>query len=233
MSRSTFVALALGVAACHNPSETHAPAEPMIVVPAHDALQVAADEDAARRETEAEAPVEPSGPTPVPEVDKAFAMQAASGGLAEVELSKIALAKAKRPAVKDLAQRMIDDHARANEELEAIVGARGVEVPKAPDRALVVRATALGKLDGAKLEKAYLEQMLADHQKAVELFRAQARNGGDPELREWAARTLPTLEEHLEHVGAMNGVMPPPKKKVSVAWTPMKPAPRPTNLLMQ
>src|SRR5262245_39377713 len=120
MLRSPLVALALALLACHNAPDAREPAGPVVIVPAHDALQIAADEDAARREAEAEAaPVEPVGPPPVPEVDKAFAMQAASGALAEVELSKVALAKVKKSAVKSLAQTMIDDHAKANDELAA------------------------------------------------------------------------------------------------------------------
>lgn len=237
MIRSTFIVLALAFTACHTPPEPREPepVEPVATVPAQDALQVAADEDAARREAEeAAAPVEPAGPPPVPEVDKAFAMQAANGGLAEIELSKVALAKVKKAAVKELAQAMIDDHTKANEELAALVGPRGVEVPKDPDQALVDRRTALEKLKGTKLEKAYLEHMLGDHQKAVELFRAQSVNGADPELKDWAARTLPKLEDHLSHVEAVQAGKPhTPKKEVAVVKPPSVVATQPTNLLKQ
>lgn len=224
MFRTPLIASALAMAACHNTPEAREPVspEPVASVPAQDALQVAADEDAARREAEeAAAPVEPAGPPPVPEVDKVFAMEAASGGLAEVELSKVALAKVKKSAVKELAQTMIDDHTKANEELAALVGARGLELPKEPDQALVDRRTALEKQKGTKLEKAYLDHMLADHRKAIELFRTQSENGADPEIKNWAARTLPKLEEHLRHVEAVQSGKPhAPKKEVAIATPP-------------
>jgi putative membrane protein len=213
-----LVVLALG--ACHNTYEARdpEPMQPVAAVPAQDALQVAADEDAARREAEAEAaPVEPAGPPPVPEADKTFVMDAAMGGIAEVELSKVALAGAKKSAIKELAQRMIDDHGKANEELAALVGARGLELPKDPDQPTLDRKTALEKQKGTKLEKAYLDHMLADHRKAVELFRTQSQNGVDPEIREWATRTLPKLEDHLSHVEAVASGKPHKPKEVALA----------------
>lgn len=217
MNRSIplLVVAALALGACRNPPPPQEPQweEPIVRVPAQDVLQVAADEDAARREAEAAAAsAEPPGPPPVPEVDKTFAVAAAGAGIAEVELSKVALQRAKKAAIKQLAQMMIDEHDKVNQELTALASARGVELPGAPDAVTLERRATLEKLNGTKLERAYVDHMLADHRKAIELFRAETTNGVDPEFTEWAKRTLPKLEEHLGHAEAVASGKPRPSK---------------------
>jgi putative membrane protein len=97
---------------------------------------------------------------------------------------------------------MIEDHQRAGDELKQLLAERKLEqhVPAQADAATADLETELGKLEGKKLEKRYVDIMLEDHRKAVDLFREQSKNGDDQALREWARKTLPKLESHLEHV---------------------------------
>ncbi len=173
-------------------------------VPTQEALQTAADEDAARREQEeadaAAAAAKPKEPPPLSDADKTFVETAAAGGLAEVELSKAALEKAKKATVKDFAQKMIDQHTAANAELASLCTARGITLPSEPDEATKTKRAELEKKTGSKFEKAYVDIMLEDHRKAVELFRTESQSGADAELKAWAGATLPKLEEHLAHV---------------------------------
>jgi putative membrane protein len=129
--------------------------------------------------------------------DQSFAEKAAVGGLAEVQLGKLAVGRAASPDVKQFGQRMVDDHGKANRELMALVEQKGISVPTALDPTHQKEADRLAKLQGAAFDRAYIQHMVKDHQEDVRLFRTQAQQGTDPELKRFAADTLPTLEAHL------------------------------------
>ena len=129
--------------------------------------------------------------------DQAFVKKAAVGGLAEVQLGQLAVERAASPEVKQFGQRMIDDHGKANRELMAMVEPKGLAVPTALDRKHRQVADRLATLHGPAFDRAYIQEMVKDHEADVRLFRTEAQQGTDPELKRWAANTLPTLEEHL------------------------------------
>jgi putative membrane protein len=131
--------------------------------------------------------------------DRLFVMAAAAGGMAEVMTSTLALQRAEDPEVRQFAQRMIADHNRANQELMSLAGARGIGVPAAPDIKDQAEADVLSGLRRAEFDRAYIRGQVAAHLCAVGLFEAESQRGADPELRAFAAKTLPTLREHLQH----------------------------------
>jgi putative membrane protein len=131
-------------------------------------------------------------------MDKKFVHDAAEGGLAEVELGKLASEKGSSENVKKFGQRMVDDHSKANDELKQIASAKGVDLPtdlSAKDKMLKER---LSKLNGPNFDKAYMENMVKDHKKDVADFARESSSGGDPQVKEFAAKTLPTLKDHLK-----------------------------------
>jgi putative membrane protein len=132
--------------------------------------------------------------------DQAFVKKAVVGGLAEVQLGKLAVEHAASPDVKQFGQRMVQDHSKANQELMALVKTKAISVPTALDQKHQKAAARLAKLHGAAFDRAYLQQMVKDHEEDVQLFSTQAKQGKDPELKAFAADTLPTLEEHLRMV---------------------------------
>ena len=138
-----------------------------------------------------------AGQRPQASPDQAFIKKAAVGGLAEVQLGKLAVEHAASPDVKQFGQRMVGDHDKANRELMAMAEQKGSAVPTALDRKHRQTADRLGKLHGAAFDRAYIQEMVKDHEQDVRLFRTEAQQGTDPELKRWAATTLPTLEEHL------------------------------------
>lgn len=132
--------------------------------------------------------------------DKKFAKEAAIGGLTEVELGKLAQQKASSDAVKQFGQKMVDDHTKANDELKQAVSKEGLQLPDAPDKKHQSRIDKLGKLSGAEFDKAYIKDQLKDHQEDVRKFQAEAQNGTDPGIKEFASKTVPILEQHLQMV---------------------------------
>lgn len=127
--------------------------------------------------------------------DKTFIKEAALGGMAEVELSKIAQ-KSTNAEVKSFADRMVQDHTAANSQLTAVAKSLGVEVPAALDSEHQRMRDKLQTLHGKAFDEQYMRDMVADHDKAVKLFKQEQRSGHNDELKQFAQKTLPTLEQH-------------------------------------
>jgi putative membrane protein len=130
--------------------------------------------------------------------DRQFIMEAAHGGLAEVELGRMASTKAQSPQVKQFAQKMIDDHGKANQELKTLAQNKSVTIPTELDAKHKATKDRLEKLSGAEFDRAYMQEMVADHQKTVSDFRKQSQSGQDPDVKAWAAKSLPILEQHYQ-----------------------------------
>ena len=130
--------------------------------------------------------------------DRKFIKEAAEGGLAEVELGELALQKASSDEVKKFGQRMVDDHSKASDELKQVAGSKGVDLPtglSAKDKATKER---LSHMSGADFDKAYMQDMVKDHRKDVAEFQKESSSGSDPEVKQFASKTLPKLQEHLQ-----------------------------------
>jgi len=144
---------------------------------------------------------------PVFAADDAWVMKVAKGGMAEVELGKMAADKASADNVKQFGQRMVTDHSKANDELKALAESKKITLPTemgAEEKALHDR---LAKLSGPAFDRAYMKAMLDDHVKDVNAFKMEAKSGKDPDIKAWAAKTLPTLEDHLKQARETNGAV--------------------------
>jgi putative membrane protein len=142
--------------------------------------------------------------TAVAAADQEFVKEAAAGGMAEVELGKLAGDKAADPQVKQFAQKMVDDHTKANDELKKLAEEKNITLPSAIDAQHKATHDRLEKLSGAAFDRAYIQDMLQDHQKDVSEFRKQASSAKDADIKAWAAKTLPTLEQHLTQVQSLS-----------------------------
>jgi len=134
----------------------------------------------------------------VPAADKAFAEKAAIGGMAEVQMGKMAQQKGSSDQVKQFGGRMVDDHSKANDELKQIASAKGIALPTDLDAKHKSKMDKMEKLSGAQFDRAYMDDMVADHKEDVAEFKKQASSGKDSDLKAFAAKTLPTLEDHLK-----------------------------------
>ncbi len=135
--------------------------------------------------------------------DKLFVTKAAEGGLAEVQLGQLAADHASSDEVKKFGQRMVTDHGKATDELKTLAQQKNITLRTeldAKDKALHDR---LAKLTGAAFDRAYMQHMLTDHRKDVNAFKHESTAGKDPDVKAWASKTLPTLEEHLKQAEDM------------------------------
>ena len=137
--------------------------------------------------------------------DHKFIMDAAMGGMMEVELGRWAAQKGTSAEVKQFGQRMVDDHSRANTELMQLASSKGMTLPTALDEKHQKDMTKVTRLSGAEFDRAYSKMMLKDHEHDVSDFEKQSTNGEDAELKAFAAKTLPTLQEHLQMARALPG----------------------------
>jgi putative membrane protein len=130
--------------------------------------------------------------------DHKFAMDAAQGGLMEVELGQLAAQKASNQGVKDFGQRMVRDHGQANQQLMQIASQKGMSLPKELTTDKKQHREKLAAASGAEFDRMYMSHMVKDHEKDVKEFEKQAQSGKDPALRSFAEQTLPILRQHLE-----------------------------------
>ena len=129
--------------------------------------------------------------------DQQFAMKAAQGGMAEVQLGQLAQKNASNNSVKQFGERMVTDHSNANDQLKGLASQKNITVPislSAKDQALYRN---LSSKTGSDFDKAYITAMLKDHKEDIAEFQQEANSGSDPDIKAWAAKTLPTLQEHL------------------------------------
>lgn len=132
-------------------------------------------------------------------MEKSFIKDAVSGGDMEVELGKIAQQKASAQAVKDFGKQMETDHQKAGDELKAIATKNNVQVPSQLERKHKAKVEKLSKLSGDEFDKKYMQEMVMDHKKDIAQYKKASKKAKDASLKEYIDKTLPTLEQHLEH----------------------------------
>lgn len=130
--------------------------------------------------------------------DDGFVKKAAKGGMAEVELSQLAIEKASNSEVKQFAQHIVDDHQKANTELHQLAQTKGIEMPDEIGAQHKQTKKRLSKLEGTEFDKAYMKAMVKDHKDDIKEFEKQAKSGKDAELKQWAAKTVPVLQKHMQ-----------------------------------
>lgn len=136
--------------------------------------------------------------------DKSFLKDAAEGGNAEVEGSKVALEKSGNADVKTFAQMMVDDHGKAGTELKGLADQKGVKVSDTPSLAKKTEIKVLSARKGASFDQHYAESIgVKAHQDTIKLFQKEIDKGSDADVKAWASKTLPTLQHHLEAAQAL------------------------------
>lgn len=131
-------------------------------------------------------------------LDAEFAAEAAAGGVAEIEMARLAKEKSTNKEVTAFADQMIADHSAANEQLKQVAAKLGWTLPTDMGPQHRETYTNLKKLSGERFDAAYRLAMVSDHSKTVAAFEQQAEYGKTPELKAFAEKMLPKLKHHLE-----------------------------------
>lgn len=143
--------------------------------------------------------------TPVDKDVADFAVEAANGGMMEVELGKVAQQKAESQRIKDFGAMMVQDHSAANDKLKSLAQSKNITLPGTIGIDAQKDIDDLNKKTGRDFDKAFMSMMLSDHKKDVKAFQKAASDLKDMDVRNFAAETLPTLQKHLDSAMAITG----------------------------
>ncbi|MET4083296.1 putative membrane protein [Pedobacter sp. UYP30] len=148
-----------------------------------------------------------TGGIAVDKADADFATKAAAGGMAEVQIAKLALEKSTNQSVKDFATMMVTDHGKANDELMAIAKAKNITLPTAMDANHQKKYDELNGKTGKDFDKDYVNTMVDGHKSTLTLLQDEAKDGNDAELKAFAAKTAPIVQMHLDKINAIDKSM--------------------------
>ena len=137
--------------------------------------------------------------------DKEWVAQAGAAGMAEVQMGTLAQQKAQNADVKSFAQRMVTDHTTSNEELQQLATTKGLTLPTELAAEHKAGLDHLSSLSGAEFDKAYMQHMVADHEKAVTLFQNGSNAAQDADIKGFATKNLPILQEHHKLAQEVSG----------------------------
>jgi putative membrane protein len=130
--------------------------------------------------------------------DMKFMTAAAQGGMAEVAMARVALDRASSDAVKQYAQKMIDDHTANNNELMQLASGKGITLPAATDARHQMMMDKMSKLSGMEFDMEYVKNAgVKDHEAMEKLMMSESQKGKDADAKAFAARTLPAVRMHL------------------------------------
>jgi putative membrane protein len=132
------------------------------------------------------------------EKDSEFAVKAAEGGMLEVELGKLAQQKGMSKEVKDFGKMLVNDHSKANEELKALAQTKNISLPATMSEKCQKTYNDLAEKNGEDFDDAFTEHMVKDHKDDIDAFQKEAEKGEDPDIKQWAAGKISTLEHHLD-----------------------------------
>lgn len=139
--------------------------------------------------------------------DAYFLDKAARSGLAAMQEAQLA-ERAGSPAVRRSAARVLVAQRQLSEDLAALAQRKRIFLPTMPSDAQERMMSRLQGLTGAAFDRQYLDQLVLMHQQAIELFRDEARDGTDPDVKTFAAGAVPALETHLRTAEQLGGRAP-------------------------
>lgn len=142
--------------------------------------------------------------TPLGKEDSMFVMEAAIGGMMEVEAGNLAQQNGNNQRVKDFGAMMVRDHGQANNELKSLVASRGIMLPDSLPADKRKHIESMQKMKGKSFDSHYISMMKDDHAKDIKKFEKEAGSGQDADVKNWASKTLPTLKMHKDSIDAIS-----------------------------
>lgn len=140
--------------------------------------------------------------------DAKFAVDAANGGLAEVELGKLAQQRASNSQVKAFGAMMVEDHSMANMELKELASKKRITLPDSAGLEEQKLKAELQAKSGSEFDKAYVAAMVKDHQEDIKAFEDARKLVKYPEMTALIDKTLPMLKKHLQAIQKIQQQIP-------------------------
>jgi putative membrane protein len=131
-------------------------------------------------------------------VDQSFVQNAALVNQEQIKLGQLAVKKGTSSQVRDFGQKLIDDHSKVGDQLKQIATREGISLPTELGPEQTNTISRLSGLSGKAFDSAFMDEIKTGHQQAMSLFQNEAKNGTDPQLRDFAQSTLPALHQHSE-----------------------------------
>jgi putative membrane protein len=166
----------------------------------------AADKAAVQVQAVAQAQTSPS----LSVADATFLDEATRAGIADVALGQLARTQGTRASTRDFALRLTDSQTSINQELTRLGAAKQIRPTESVDPTHQDAYQQLAALHGRAFDRAWLDQQASDQQAMLHLYRAAMANGADPDVRAFAARTIPLLEHRFALVERLGGRAPAP-----------------------
>lgn len=151
----------------------------------------------------ADAHAQPAGAHAQGNMDAMWVREAAIGGMFEVQVSQLAVQKAQSPEIKQFAQRLIDDHTKANQQLMQIAQTKKLEVPTALDQAHQEKLAKMQQKSGAMFDKHWIAHQTAHHVHDILSYRDASTDLKDDDLKKFAASQIPILQQHYQQAARL------------------------------
>jgi len=140
--------------------------------------------------------------------DADFMVKAASGGMLEVELGKLAQTHASKQGVKDFGSMMVADHSKGGDLLKSLATRKRVVLPDSISNDQKKERDNLMKKHGAEFDRSYISLMVKDHKDDIDEFEKAAKNVNDADIRAFAANNVGMLKMHLDSAQRLDKAMP-------------------------
>jgi putative membrane protein len=129
--------------------------------------------------------------------DIKFVKEVHQSGLMEIQMGKLAQTHSVNAAVKKLGDRIVQDHGKMVEELQAMGRKKSIQLSKEMSSEHREKLEKLAKLNGAEFDREFTRAAISGHEKSVTKFEKEIKSGMDPEVKAWAQKRLPAIREHL------------------------------------
>src|SRR6185437_7571900 len=130
--------------------------------------------------------------------DHMFLQKAAQANMAEIQMGQLAQQNGSNASVKQYGERMVTDHSKLNDEAKELAEKKGITLPTTVTQKDQATYQDLSSKTGNDFDKAYITEMIKDHQTDIAEFQKEARSAMDPDIKSLASKALPTLREHLQ-----------------------------------
>jgi len=140
----------------------------------------------------------------VQDAKRSFICEAAISRMLLVKMSAVAALRANSSGVRQFAYLSADDDRRANRKLKEIAWSKDLGICAEMDDRRALLLLTLQRHAGDEFDREYLTLQVDQRRRTVRLFREQAENGADLELRSYAQAALPTLETHLRSASLLS-----------------------------